>query len=102
MSSLTIYQGSFLYILFSRQNKPICEKIRDNSFIASDHTSGESEVNVPEVNPAPWFDLHWFHDFFLIFSFLQMLMLKQLKMRHLKKIRETDGGLIKEQDVPLT
>ena len=69
MSSLTIYQGSFLYILFSRQNKPICEKIRDNSFIASDHTSGESEVNVPEVNPAPWFDLHWFHDFFNLFFF---------------------------------
>ena len=37
----------------------------------------------------------------LIFSFLQMLML-QLKMRHLKKIRETDEGQIKEQDVPLT
>ena len=25
-----------------------------------------------------------------------------LKMRHLKKIRETNGGKIKEQDVPLT
>jgi hypothetical protein len=31
-----------------------------------------------------------------------MLMLLQLKMRHLKKIRETDAGQIKEQDVPLT
>ena len=27
---------------------------------------------------------------------------KQLKMRHLKKIRETDAGQIKEQDVSLT
>ena len=38
----------------------------------------------------------------LSFSFLQMLMLYQLKMRHLKKICETDAGQMKEQDVPLT
>ena len=38
----------------------------------------------------------------LIFSFLQMLILPQLKMRHLKKICETDAGQIKEQDIPLT
>ena len=38
----------------------------------------------------------------LIFSFSQMLMLQQLKIRHLKKIRETDTGQIKEQDVSLT
>jgi hypothetical protein len=29
-------------------------------------------------------------------------MLYQLKMRHLNKIRETNGGKIKEQDIPLT
>ena len=38
----------------------------------------------------------------LRFSFLQMLMLQQLKMRHLKKIRETNGGKNMEQDIPLT
>ena len=36
----------------------------------------------------------------LSFSFLQVMM--KLKMRHLNKIRETNGGKIKEQDVPLT
>ena len=36
------------------------------------------------------------------FFFFQMLMLKQLQMRHPNKIRETNGGKIKEQYVPLT
>ena len=31
-----------------------------------------------------------------------MLIFQQSKIRHLKKIRETDAGQIKEQDVPLT
>ena len=46
-------------------------------------------------------DFHWFH-VFLSFSFLQMRMLQQLKMRHLDKFLETIGGQIKEQDDPLT
>ena len=35
-------------------------------------------------------------------SFLQMLILQQLKISHLNKICETNGGKIKEQDVQLT
>jgi len=37
----------------------------------------------------------------LSFSFLQMLMLLQLKMRRLNKICETNSDKIKEQDDPL-
>ena len=39
---------------------------------------------------------------FEFFFFTNADVVKQLKMGHLKKIRETNGGKIKEQDVPLT
>jgi hypothetical protein len=41
--------------------------------------------------------------FFLDVSSLSFsLMLEQLKMRYLNKIRETNGSKIKDQEVPLT
>ena len=53
---------------------------------------------------APLFDLHWFHDFFrrLIFELFFFTNADVVTIKHLHKIRETNRGEIKEQDVPFT
>ena len=79
--------------------------------------NGSYAANIPVWNLrsmghlAPQFNLHCFHNFFrcLIFdlSFFtndDVLTIKDetSKLDHLKKIRETNRGQSKEQDIPLT
>ena len=53
---------------------------------------------IRETDAGP-IDFHWFHMSHLgSFSFLQILILQELKMRHLNKSCETNEGKIKEQD----
>ena len=45
---------------------------------------------------------HWFHEFIFDLSFLTNADVVTIKNETSKKILETNGGQIKEQDVPLT
>ena len=58
---------------------------------------------IGETDAGP-IDFYWFHNFFrcLIFEFFFFTYADVVTIKDLNKIRETNGGKIKEQDIPLT